>query len=129
MCVCVCGGSGVYAKGIRMVGVVVVCVFGGGGVYVGGRIAVILIINKALILHSPLRLLMDYPFVRQTSESYVQHIRSLSARDSQRQISANTVRILLLEEQNSELRERGLREARERGGSSAQGQVWSGYHL
>ena len=72
---------------------------------------------------------MDYPFVKQTSEGYVRHIRSLSARDSQRQISANTVRILLLEEQNSELRERGLREARERGGSSAPGQVGSTYCL
>ena len=100
-------------------------VLGGGGVCVGGRIAVVLI-QQSL---SPLRLLMDYPFVRQTSEGYVQHIWSLSARDSQRQISANTVRILLLEEQNSELRERGLREARESGGSSAQGQVGSRYRL
>ncbi len=61
---------------------------------------------------------MDYPFVKQTRTDYVEHIQSLSTRDSQKQISANTVRILLLEEQNSELRERSVAEVRERGTNS-----------
>lgn len=52
------------------------------------------------------RLLMDFPFLKQTSDDYSTHIASLSGRESQKQISANTVRILLLEEQNSELRQR-----------------------
>ena len=52
------------------------------------------------------RLLMDYPFVKQTTEGYAEHIKSLTnSGESHRQITANTVRILLLEEQNCELRE------------------------
>ena len=53
------------------------------------------------------RLLMDYPFVKQTAEGYHRHVESMlaSGGESHRQISANTVRILLLEEQNGELRE------------------------
>ncbi len=62
---------------------------------------------------------MDYPFVKQTSASYTDHIQSLSAKSSHKHISANTVRILLLEEQNSELREKGTTELRERETSSA----------
>ena len=52
------------------------------------------------------RLLMDYPFVKQTSENYSTHIAGLSGKVTQKQISANTIRILLLEEQNAELREK-----------------------
>ncbi len=51
------------------------------------------------------RLLMDYPFVKQSSEGYGDHLASLHGKRSQRQISANTVRILLLEDQNTELRQ------------------------
>lgn len=51
---------------------------------------------------------MDYPFIKQTAEGYVSHIDSLSGRESQKQISANTIRILLLEEQNSELRHKRM---------------------
>ena len=57
-----------------------------------------------VVIHVFLRLLMDYPFVKQVSGDYLAHISSLTSRDSERQISANTVRILLLEEQNTELR-------------------------
>ena len=42
------------------------------------------------------RLLMDYPFAKQTTGGVLH----------QKQISANTVRILLLEEQNADLRDR-----------------------
>ena len=49
---------------------------------------------------------MDYPFVKQVSGNYRAHISSLTRRDSEKQILANTVRILLLEEQNTELREK-----------------------
>lgn len=51
---------------------------------------------------------MDYPFIKQVSGDYHAHISSLTGRESERQISANTVRILLLEEQNSELREKKI---------------------
>lgn len=57
---------------------------------------------------SSCRLLMDYPFIKQVSGNYRAHISSLTGRDSERQISANTVRILLLEEQNTELREKNI---------------------
>jgi hypothetical protein len=57
---------------------------------------------------------MDYPFVKQTSEAYSDHISSLVGRvESRRQITANTIRILLLEEQNSELRNTSVEEARD----------------
>ncbi len=62
---------------------------------------------------------MDYPFVKQTSPGYTDHIKSLSAKESQKHISANTVRILLLEEQNSELRGKSVADLRERGTTSA----------
>lgn len=51
---------------------------------------------------------MDYPFVKQTAQNYTFHIDSLSGKESKKQISANTVRILLLEEQNTELRQKNL---------------------
>ena len=51
------------------------------------------------------RLLVDYPDNCST--------RALSGCESQKHISANTIRILLLEEQNSELREVMLRHARQ----------------
>ena len=51
---------------------------------------------------------MDYPFIKQVSGDYHSHVASLTSEDSQKQVSANTIRILLLEEQNSELREKGL---------------------
>ena len=50
------------------------------------------------------RLLMDYPFVKQTTGGS-------GGIPSQKQISANTIRILLLEEQNHELRERAVQSA------------------
>lgn len=50
------------------------------------------------------RLLMDYPFVKQT-------MGGSGGIPSQKQISANTIRILLLEEQNHELRERAVQSA------------------
>lgn len=53
------------------------------------------------------RLLMDYP-----DQSCDGPIQPLSGRESQQQISANTIRILLLEEQNSELRETIVQHAR-----------------
>ena len=59
-------------------------------------------------MSSESRLLMDYPFLKQTGSDYRAHIASLSRRDSEKQISANTVRILLLEEQNIELREKAI---------------------
>lgn len=58
---------------------------------------------------------MDYPFVKQTRERYTNHVTSLiRSQQSQRQISANTIRILLLEEQNNELRHKTMREMKER---------------
>ena len=69
------------------------------------------------------RLLMDYPFVKQTSADYATHIASLSNKESQKQVSANTVRILLLEEQNSELRERLIAMAREHRHSQPHGRI------
>lgn len=51
---------------------------------------------------------MDYPFIKQVSGDYQSHIASMTSQDSERQISANTVRILLLEEQNTELREKRI---------------------
>lgn len=60
------------------------------------------------------RLLMDYPFIKQTNENYSTHVTSLSSKESGRQISANTIRILLLEEQNSELRQKVVEAAHER---------------
>ena len=52
------------------------------------------------------QLLVDYPSLPHSSDSNGQSKRhTLSAQESQKQISANTIRILLLEEQNSELRE------------------------
>ena len=59
-----------------------------------------------VVIYVFLRLLMDYPYIKQVSGDYRAHISSLTSRDSERQISANTVRILLLEEQNTELREK-----------------------
>ena len=57
---------------------------------------------------------MDYPFVKQSSESYSDHVTSLTRRrESRKQITANTIRILLLEEQNHELRHTAVTEARE----------------
>lgn len=48
---------------------------------------------------------MDYPFIKQTGENYDTHIASvIQNRQSRRQITANTVRIMMLEEQNNELR-------------------------
>ena len=60
------------------------------------------------------RLLMDYPFIKQTNENYSTRITSLSSKESGRQISANTIRILLLEEQNSELRQKAVEAALDR---------------
>lgn len=54
------------------------------------------------------RLLMDYPFVKQVDGDYRAHVASLTGQHCERQISANTIRILLLEEQNTELREKNL---------------------
>lgn len=52
------------------------------------------------------QLLVDYPSISHNSDSNGQSkSRVLSGQDSQRQISANTIRISLLEEQNSELRD------------------------
>lgn len=51
------------------------------------------------------RLLMDYPFVKQTTGSV----------PLQKQISANTVRILLLEEQNADLRDKIVQAAQAQG--------------
>lgn len=62
---------------------------------------------------------MDYPFVKQTSAGYIDHVQSLSTKESQKQVSANTVRILLLEEQNSELREKSVVELRDSRTASA----------
>lgn len=60
------------------------------------------------------RLLMDYPFVKQTGEDYGSHVASIiQCQQSRRQITANTIRILLLEEQNSELRHEAIVEAKE----------------
>lgn len=57
---------------------------------------------------------MDYPFVKQSSEAYSDHVTSLTeSQVSRKQITANTIRILLLEEQNTELRHTSVREARE----------------
>ena len=58
---------------------------------------------------------MDYPFVKQTSEDYPTHISLLktSVASSQKQISANTIRILLLEEQNTDLRQTIVKGAQE----------------
>ncbi len=54
---------------------------------------------------------MDYPFVKQMEENYTDHVSSLvQNRQSRKQISANTIRILLLEEQNNELRKKTNRE-------------------
>ena len=49
---------------------------------------------------------MDYPFIKQGSDDYQSHVASLTGQESERQVSANTIRILLLEEQNTELREK-----------------------
>ncbi len=55
---------------------------------------------------------MDYPYVWRTDSSYSDHITALVARRmSQNQINANTVRICLLEEQNSDLRYLNLKKA------------------
>ncbi len=59
------------------------------------------------------RLLAGHPFIPQGSDSYQTYLASLSSKQSQRQISANTIRILLLEEQNSDLRGKVLQEVRE----------------
>lgn len=57
---------------------------------------------------------MDYPFVKQTGEGYESHVASIiQNQQSRRQITANTIRILLLEEQNSELRHEVVKEAEE----------------
>ena len=57
---------------------------------------------------------MDYPFIKQTNENYSTRITSLLSKESGRQISANTIRILLLEEQNSELRQKAVEAALDR---------------
>lgn len=55
---------------------------------------------------------MGFPFVSQTDEAYADYILSLIYNKlSQKQITANSVRIYLLEEQNNELRYLGLKEA------------------
>ena len=54
------------------------------------------------------RLLVDYPDQRTSRPT-----EQLSGRESQEYISANTIRILLLEERNSELREKMLQHARQ----------------
>lgn len=60
------------------------------------------------------RLLMDYPFVGQTSATYSDHVTSLTQnQESRKQITANTIRILLLEEQNNELRHTTNKKAKE----------------
>ena len=51
---------------------------------------------------------MDYPFIKQVNSDYCSHVASLTGPDMERQISANTVRILLLEEQNTELRDKRI---------------------
>lgn len=49
------------------------------------------------------RLLMEYPYIKpSTSKDKIGDMTSL---ESQRQVSANTIRILLLEEQNADLRQ------------------------
>lgn len=53
------------------------------------------------------RLLMDYPYNVKQTEGHV-----IQRQQSRRQISANTIRILLLEEQNNELRNSTIREVR-----------------
>lgn len=60
------------------------------------------------------RMLMDYPFKKQTDVNYRDHVTSLVAKKQIRQqVTANTIRICLLEEQNDELRHRTMEEARE----------------
>ena len=57
---------------------------------------------------------MDFPFVEQTSATYNDHVTSLvKNQKSRKQITANTIRILLLEEQNNELRHTTNRKAKE----------------
>lgn len=52
--------------------------------------------------------------MKQGSEAYSDHVTSLSKRqESRKQITANTIRILLLEEQNNELRHTSAGKARE----------------
>lgn len=52
--------------------------------------------------------------MKQTEEKYTNHLASLvQGRQSRKQISANTIRILLLEEQNNELRKKTDRESKE----------------
>ena len=66
--------------------------------------------------------------MKQTDENYSTHITSLSSRESGRQISANTIRILLLEEQNSELRQKVVEaahgRARQREGAGVEQEVF-----
>ena len=58
------------------------------------------------------RLLMGFPFINQTDEAYADYIVSLIYKKlSHKQITANSIRIYLLEEQNNELRYLNLREA------------------
>ena len=52
------------------------------------------------------QLLMDTPLLGCSEAGHEGYLKSLSLRQSQRLISANTVRIMLLEKQNSELRGR-----------------------
>ena len=63
---------------------------------------------------------MDYPFIKQVSGDYHSHIASLTRQDSEKQVSANTIRILLLEEQNSELREKRIPQRETKRGQSHQ---------
>lgn len=52
--------------------------------------------------------------MKQSSEAYDDHVTSLTEnKESRKQITANTIRILLLEEQNNELRHTSVRQARE----------------
>lgn len=50
------------------------------------------------------QLLMDTPFLGGSETEHDGYLKSLNMRQSQRLIGANTVRIMLLEKQNSELR-------------------------
>lgn len=58
---------------------------------------------------------MDYPFVKETEAAKASWDFSVVHKQSQKQIAANTVRILLLEEQNKKLREKIIEETEESG--------------
>ena len=74
-------------------------------------------------------LLMDYPSLNGADPNYMEYLSSLDYFQSQNHLSANMIRIMLLEDQNKDLRKIAVQDAAEGEGSFKVSRLPTGYSL